>query len=67
MSGAEDARCVGTSEDSRTATGSADSDTATGIGLSVVRHVVEAHDGILRVDSKPGEGTTVTIELPIAS
>ena len=39
----------------------------TGIGLSVVRHVVEAHDGILRVDSKPGEGTTVTIELPIAS
>jgi len=39
----------------------------TGIGLSVVRHVVDAHDGRVRVDSRPGAGTTVTIELPVAA
>ncbi len=36
----------------------------TGIGLSVVRHVVRAHHGRVRVESRPGEGTTVTVELP---
>jgi len=36
----------------------------TGVGLSVVRHVVDAHRGDVSIDSRPGEGTTVTIALP---
>jgi len=36
-----------------------------GVGLSVVRHVVDAHRGTIHVDSRPGEGTTVTIGLPV--
>jgi len=36
----------------------------TGVGLSVVRHVVDAHGGSIAVDSRAGEGTTVVIELP---
>ena len=35
-----------------------------GVGLSVVQHIVRAHGGDLRVDSRAGEGTTVTIVLP---
>lgn len=35
-----------------------------GIGLSIVRQVVRAHGGDARIDSRPGEGTTVVIELP---
>ena len=36
-----------------------------GVGLSVVRHVVDAHRGTIQVDSRVGEGTTVTIALPV--
>jgi signal transduction histidine kinase len=36
----------------------------TGVGLSVVRHVVAAHQGTIAVDSRAGEGTTVTLKLP---
>lgn len=36
----------------------------TGLGLSVVYGIVERHGGALRIDSTPGEGTTVTIALP---
>src|SRR5262249_37145939 len=39
----------------------------TGVGLSVVRHVVDAHGGSIHVDSRPGEGTTVVVDLPTAS
>jgi signal transduction histidine kinase len=35
----------------------------TGVGLTVVRHVVDAHGGTIQVESEPGEGTTVTIVL----
>jgi signal transduction histidine kinase len=38
-----------------------------GIGLSVVRHVIQSHGGDVRVDSRAGDGTTVTIVLPVAS
>jgi signal transduction histidine kinase len=37
----------------------------TGVGLSVVRHVVQMHGGDVRVESTVGEGTTVTIVLPV--
>jgi signal transduction histidine kinase len=37
----------------------------TGVGLSVVGHVVQMHGGDVRVESTVGEGTTVTIVLPV--
>jgi len=36
-----------------------------GIGLSTAKKIVEAHHGIITVKSKPGNGTTFTIALPI--
>ena len=36
-----------------------------GIGLWVVRQVVEAHRGTIRVSSQEGEGSTFVVELPI--
>jgi signal transduction histidine kinase len=35
-----------------------------GLGLWIVRELVEAHGGRVALDSKPGEGTTVTVALP---
>jgi signal transduction histidine kinase len=35
-----------------------------GIGLSVVRHIVDAHGGRVTVESAPGQGSRFTIELP---
>ena len=34
-----------------------------GVGLSVVRHIIAAHHATIALDSRVGEGTTVTIEL----
>jgi signal transduction histidine kinase/putative methionine-R-sulfoxide reductase with GAF domain len=39
----------------------------TGIGLYLVRQVVEGHGGRVGLESKPGEGTAVAIELPVAA
>jgi two-component system phosphate regulon sensor histidine kinase PhoR len=38
----------------------------TGLGLSIVKHIVQAHGGTLRFDSRVGVGTTVTVRLPSA-
>jgi len=39
----------------------------TGIGLAVVKALVEAHGGTVRVESAPSMGTRVTVVLPAAS
>ena len=39
-------------------------DGGTGIGMAIVYRIVQDHGGRLRVDSRPGAGTTITAELP---
>lgn len=39
-------------------------DGGTGLGMAIVRRIVEDHGGTIDVESRPGEGTTVTIHLP---
>ena len=41
-------------------------DEGTGLGLSVVHGIIEAHDGVIAVESARGQGTTFTIFLPVA-
>ncbi len=36
----------------------------TGLGLAIVHNIIEAHGGKIRVESRPGEGTTIQIILP---
>jgi signal transduction histidine kinase len=38
----------------------------TGLGLAMVRHIVRAHRGDIRVESAPGAGATFTIHIPMA-
>jgi signal transduction histidine kinase len=37
----------------------------TGLGLSIVRKIVDEHGGSIAVDSVVGEGTSITISLPV--
>ena len=37
----------------------------TGLGLSLVRALAELHQGTMAIDSTPGEGTAVTVRLPV--
>ncbi|HXH75509.1 MAG TPA: ATP-binding protein [Bacteriovoracaceae bacterium] len=36
-----------------------------GIGLSVAKGIVEAHEGTIKVESYPKEGTTFTVDIPL--
>jgi signal transduction histidine kinase len=38
-----------------------------GVGLSVVQHVIRTHGGDVHIESRAGQGTTVTLVLPSAS
>ncbi len=38
----------------------------TGLGLAIVKHIVQLHHGALRIESRVGVGTTVTVTLPAA-
>ena len=35
-----------------------------GLGMNIVRQIIEAHNGDVRVTSEPGQGTIVTVDLP---
>jgi two-component system NtrC family sensor kinase len=37
----------------------------TGLGLSVSLGIIRSHGGVLEVDSRPNEGTTMTVRLPV--
>ena len=38
----------------------------TGLGLSIVKHVVQRHDGVLRITSEKGKGSVFTLLVPAA-
>jgi two-component system phosphate regulon sensor histidine kinase PhoR len=39
----------------------------TGLGLAIVKHIVNRHQGKLQIDSQLGEGSTITLLLPVAN
>ena len=36
-----------------------------GFGLLVCKRIIDSHNGILNIDSKPGEGTLISIDFPL--
>jgi len=42
-------------------------DAGTGIGMAIVYRIVQEHGGRVEVDSRPGRGTRIRVELPLAA
>ncbi len=40
--------------------------TGAGLGLAIVKGIVEAHQGVISVESEPGHGAEIAFELPLA-
>jgi two-component system OmpR family sensor kinase len=38
-----------------------------GLGLAIVKYVAEAHGGMVTVSSRPGRGTTFSVDIPLAA
>lgn len=49
----------------RVDSGRARTEGGTGLGLSICRSIIEAHSGALAFESAVGDGTTVTVSLPL--
>jgi PAS domain S-box-containing protein len=41
-------------------------DQGTGLGLAIVHNIIEAHDGSIEVESVPGQGTRLTLSIPLS-
>ena len=37
-----------------------------GVGLSLCKTITDNHNGIIKINGKPGEGATVTIDIPLS-
>ncbi len=42
-----------------------DKSKGTGLGLAITKNIIESHGGSIEVESRPGEGTSFTIHLPV--
>jgi two-component system nitrogen regulation sensor histidine kinase GlnL len=40
-------------------------DTGTGLGLAICQKIVADHRGMLKIESKPGQGTRISVVLPL--
>jgi len=45
----------------------ASSDGGAGLGLAIARWIVDAHKGDIKIESAEGNGTTVSVQLPVAA
>ncbi len=36
-----------------------------GLGLYIVKHIMDSHNGLIDIKSKPGEGTSITLKFPL--
>ena len=51
----------------RVPTGDVHDTKGSGLGLSIVKHIVDAHDGKVTINSKPGEGSEFKVLIPLKS